>query len=353
MKKELEIKFFKLEKRLLYLKDKLYYKNIIKNDNFNYNLFKEYNINLKIYNIFNQYKKYINELNLLDELNNDKELYSLIKEEKLNLKNIIKNLENKLENFFLSKKIDNNDKLNIYLEIHAGTGGNEASIFVSDLFKMYVKYCEKMKWKVELINFNNNNCKGYKYIICKIIGKYVYKKLKFESGGHRVQRIPKTESKGRIHTSTCIVAVIPVIPKIKLPIIRNEDIKIDTFKSSGAGGQHVNTTDSAVRITHIPTGLIVECQQERSQHKNKSKALEVLKSRIYNLEVNKINKENSIKKKNLLGTGFRNDRNRTYNFVQNRVTDHRINLNIYSLDKILNGNLDLLLNSLLNNLNNN
>ncbi len=353
MKRNLKLKFNKLNKRLLYLKEKINNSKDINSNNFNYILYKEYFNCLKINNIFNKYIKFDNELNSLKELNNDKELYLLVKEEKFKLKNILKKLENKLNCFFLFNKKNKNDNLNIYLEIHAGTGGNEASIFVSDLFKMYVKYCEKMKWKVELINFNNSNCKGYKYIICKIIGKCVYKNLKFESGGHRVQRVPKTESKGRIHTSTCIVAVTPVLPNIKLPIINNEDIKIDTFKSSGAGGQHVNTTDSAVRITHIPTGIIVECQQERSQHKNKSKALEVLKSRIYNLEISKRNKDNNKKRKNLLGTGFRNDRNRTYNFVQNRITDHRINLNIYSLDKILNGDLDLLLKPLLNKFNSN
>ncbi len=351
MKKNLELKFNKLNKRLIYLKNKLNKNNF--NNNFDYELNKEYYSLLKIYNIFNDYIKYNNELNSLKELKDDKDLYDLIKKEKLKLKKNILKLENKLKCYFILDKKDDNDNLNIYLDIYAGTGGNEASIFVSDLFKMYIKYCEKKKWHLELINFNNNNCKGYKYITCKIMGKNVYKKLKFESGGHRVQRVPKTESQGRIHTSTCLIAVTPVVPSFKLPIIESKDIKINTYKSSGAGGQHVNTTDSAVRIIHIPTGITVECQQERSQHKNKSKALEILKSRIYNLEIYKRNKEINIKKKNLLGTGCRNDRNRTYNFIQNRVTDHRINLNIYCLDKILNGDLDLLINPLLNNLNNN
>ncbi len=350
MKKNLKLKFNKLKKRLIYLKNKL---STNDNNNFNYKLHKEYYSLLKIFNIFKNYIKYNNELKSLIYLKNDKELYSLVKEEKSKLIKIILELEHELEHILLSDKKDKNDNLNVYLEIYAGTGGNEASIFTSDLFKMYIKYCEKKKWKLELINFNNNNCKGYKYIICKIKGKNVYKELKFESGGHRVQRIPKTESKGRIHTSTCLVAVTPVIPDIKLPIIKSQDIKISTFKSSGAGGQHVNTTDSAVRIIHIPTGITVECQKERSQHKNKSKALKILKSRIYNLEIRKRNKKISINKKNLLGSGYRNDRHRTYNFVQNRVTDHRINLNIYSLDRILDGNLDLLINLFLDYFNKN
>ncbi len=343
-----KFKYKYLKKKLFKIKKQLNKKKLIK-DKFNFKLFKKYSNLLKIKYLLKDYIKYNNELNSLKSLENNKELYILVKEEKIKLKNIILILKDKLNKFFLINKINKNDFLDVYLEIHAGTGGNEASLFVLDLFKMYVKYSEKMKWKIELINFNNTSCKGYKNIIIKIIGKKVYEKLKFESGGHRVQRIPKTESQGRVHTSTCIVAVIPVIPFKKLPVINNEDIKVDTFKSSGAGGQHVNTTNSAVRVTHISTGIVVECQQERSQHKNKSRALEVLKSRIYSLEIDKRNKRKSIEKKNLLGTGYRNDRNRTYNFVQNRVTDHRINLSIYNLDKILNGDLNLLILPLLKN----
>ncbi|WP_246225725.1 peptide chain release factor-like protein, partial [Enterobacteriaceae endosymbiont of Donacia crassipes] len=199
-------------------------------------------------------------------------------------------------------------------------------------------------WKIEIIHIHyNEHGNGFKEIILKIIGVGVYGKLKFESGGHRVQRVPETESQGRVHTSTCIVAVMPELSKIEMPEINIQDLKIDTFRSSGAGGQHVNTTDSAIRITHIPTKIVVECQDERSQHKNKSKALAVLAARINSMEMEKKNKDNALKKKILLGTGDRSDKNRTYNFIQKRVTDHRINLTIYKLNEIMNGNLDLLI----------
>ncbi len=317
--------------------------NFLYNDYKNLNLINKYKKLCKIKNYFNNLNKYSKELKDVKLLINDKELNILVKDEIFRLNNLINYYNNKLKKYFFNLNKDKNDSLNAYLEIHSGTGGYEASLFTLDLFKMYVKYIESMKWKIKLININENFLNGYKEILFKVIGNNVYGNLKFESGGHRVQRIPKTESQGRIHTSTCIVAVIPDIPFNDLPIINNNDIKINTFKSSGAGGQHVNTTDSAVRITHIPTGIVVECQQERSQHKNKSRALEVLKARIYNLELNKRNKKKCNDKKKLLGTGFRFDRNRTYNFIQNRVTDHRINFTSYSLNKILNGNLNLLI----------
>ncbi len=297
----------------------------------------------KIKDCFDIWIKYSQELDYIKLLINDKELNSLAIEEYKKVYIKVNFYFNKLKNYLLNLDKNSKDILNVYLEIYAGTGGHEASLFVYDLFKMYTKYSELMNWKVELISCNNTELNGYKEIVIKIIGKNVYSKLKFESGGHRVQRVPLTESQGRVHTSTCIVAVIPDVPEVDLPLLRNEDIKIDTFRSSGSGGQHVNTTDSAVRITHIPTKIVVECQQERSQHKNKSKALEVLKARIYSYKLKKKNKKNIFKKKKLLGTGYRSDRNRTYNFIQNRITDHRINFTIYSLNKILNGRLDLLI----------
>ncbi len=306
-------------------------------------LMRKYKKFYKIKSCFDIWKKYSQELDSLRILIHDKELNSLAKDEYKKVSIKVNFYFNKLKKYFLCLSKSSKDILNAYLEIYAGTGGNEASLFVYDLFKMYTKYSELMNWKVELINFHSTDLKGYKEIVMKIIGKNVYGKLKFESGGHRVQRVPYTESQGRVHTSTCIVAVIPDIPKVDLPILRNEDLKIDTFRSSGSGGQHVNTTDSAVRITHLPTKIVVECQQERSQHKNKSKALEVLKARIYSYEMNKKNKKNFFKKKKLLGTGYRSDRNRTYNFTQNRITDHRINFTTYSLNEVLNGKLDLLI----------
>ncbi len=307
----------------------------------------KYKIFFKIKEYYDNYIKYLNELKNVKLLIDDIEIKNLVIEEINKLNNLINFYYKKIENKIYLLNKDKKDFLNVYLEIHAGVGGNEASLFVLDLFKMYTKYSELMKWKVELINIHETSLNGYKEILCKISGNNVYEKLKFESGGHRVQRVPVTESQGRIHTSTCIVAVIPDIPYKNLPIINNEDIKIDTFRSSGAGGQHVNTTDSAVRLTHIPTGLVVECQQERSQHKNKSKALKILKSRIHDMELQKRHKKKYNDKKKLLGTGFRSDRNRTYNYTKNRVTDHRINLTLYCLQKILNGNLNLLIDPLI------
>ncbi len=329
--------------------------NILNNKNFDYSnkknlsLIYKYKKLCKIKNYFNYFTKYSKELKDVKLLINDKELNILVKNEIFKLKKLINYYYNKLKKYFNFLNKDKKDKLNVYLEIHSGTGGNEASLFALDLFKMYIKYTELMKWKVKLINIQGNSLNGYKEILFKIIGNNVYGNLKFESGGHRVQRIPKTESQGRVHTSTCIVAVIPDIPSKNLPIISNDDIKIDTFRSSGAGGQHVNTTNSAVRITHLHTGIVVECQQERSQHKNKSRALEVLKARIHNLELNKRHKKKYNDKKKLLGSGLRWDRNRTYNFTQNRVTDHRINLTLYCLNDILNGNLNLLIDHLIKN----
>ncbi len=330
-------------KRIIKIKNLLLNKNNLKNYKKYSFLIKELSILLKIKKYINLIYKYDKELKFAISLKKQSDFFLLANEEIINLQ-LKKKLKikkiNKLINLLFEEK---NDKLNVYLEIHSGVGGNEASLFASDLFKMYVNYSEIKKWKVELINFSNNEYGGYKEIIIKIIGKNVYKNLKFESGGHRVQRIPITESQGRIHTSTCTVAVFPDIPYLKLPIIKNEDIKIDTFKSSGAGGQHVNTTDSAIRITHIPTNIIVECQKERSQHKNKEKALEVLKARIYDLELSKRNKEKSNKRKILLGSGFRCDRNRTYNFPKNRITDHRFKLSFFYLNQILKGNMDIII----------
>jgi len=208
---------------------------------------------------------------------------------------------------------------------------------------MYIRYSEFKNWKSEIINVNYGIKGGYKDVTIKITGKGACGRLKFESGGHRVQRVPQTESQGRIHTSTCTVAVIPAVPEKEIDKVNTNDLKIDTFRSSGAGGQHVNTTDSAIRITHIPTGQVVECQDERSQHKNKAKALSVLISRIQAMELYNRRKEHAILRRDLLGTGMRSDKNRTYNFAKNRVTDHRINLILYCLDEILNGKLDVLI----------
>ena len=253
----------------------------------------------------------------------------------------IEETEQQLQILLLPK--DPNDEYNCYLEIRAGTGGDEAGIFAGDLFRMYSRYAESKRWRVEMLSANESEQGGYKEVIVKVSGEGVYGQLKFESGGHRVQRVPKTESQGRIHTSACTVAVMPELPESEMPEINPADLRIDTYRSSGAGGQHVNTTDSAVRITHIPTGIVVECQDERSQHKNKAKAMSVLASRIVQAEQERQAAEQTDMRRNLLGSGDRSDKIRTYNYPQGRVTDHRINLTIYRLDEVMNGKIDELI----------
>ncbi|QJC28964.1 peptide chain release factor 1 [Enterobacteriaceae endosymbiont of Plateumaris rustica] len=331
-----------LHKRYIYIEKQLSnYK--IYNDQKNLRILSIEYVNLSIIiKPFIEWKKLQLELINNKELLSDEEIYSIVLEDIKNIKIKQQKIEKEIKTHLLSKNNNENNK-NCFLEIRAGSGGNEAAIFVGNIYRMYVRYAESKCWKVKIINVHYGDHGGYKEIILKIIGNGVYGKLRFESGGHRVQRVPETESQGRIHTSTCTVAVMPELSKSEIPEINNNDLKIDTFRSSGAGGQHVNTTDSAIRITHIPTGIVVECQDERSQHKNKSKALSVLLARINAAEIAKRNKNVSLTRKNLLGTGDRSDRNRTYNFIQKRVTDHRINLTIYRLDEIMNGKLDILI----------
>ncbi|MEK6241443.1 MAG: peptide chain release factor 1, partial [Escherichia coli] len=237
---------------------------------------------------------------------------------------------------------DPNDDRNCFLEIRAGAGGDEAGIFAGDLFRMYSRFAEKRGWRIEVMSSNEAEHGGYKEMIAKVNGDGAYGILKFESGGHRVQRVPATESQGRVHTSACTVAVMAEVPEAEIPEIRTADLKIDTFRSSGAGGQHVNTTDSAIRITHLPTGIVVECQDERSQHKNKAKAMSVLAARIAQAEEAKRAAEISDTRRNLLGSGDRSDRIRTYNYPQGRVSDHRINLTVYRLSEVMEGDLQSL-----------
>lgn len=242
---------------------------------------------------------------------------------------------------------DPNDSCNIFLEIRAGAGGNEAAIFAEDLLRMYCRYAEIKGWRTELISESFSEVGGYKEVIVRIIGKDVYAYLKFESGVHRVQRVPVTESQGRIHTSTCTVAVLPEVEEIESVEIDSKDLRIDTYRASGAGGQHVNRTDSAVRITHIPTGVVVECQEERSQHKNKAKALKLLTAKILAAERSKQIQQEAQTRRNLVGTGDRSERIRTYNYPQSRVTDHRINLTLYKLAEIMEGNLNCIVEPLI------
>ena len=242
---------------------------------------------------------------------------------------------------------DPDDSRNIYLEIRAGAGGDEASIFAGDLFRMYSRYAEAQGWQVEIISTSHGEHGGYKEIISRVIGTDVYARLKFESGAHRVQRVPKTEAQGRVHTSTCTVAVIPEVDEIDSVEINPADLRTDTFRASGAGGQHVNKTDSAIRITHIPTGVVVECQDERSQHKNRAKALALLRSRLLAAEKEKQATEQAETRRDLVGTGDRSERIRTYNYSQGRVTDHRINLTLYKLSEIIEGDMASLIQPLI------
>jgi peptide chain release factor 1 len=243
---------------------------------------------------------------------------------------------------------DPHDESNVYLEIRAGTGGDEAAIFAGDLFRMYSKYAETAGWRIEILSARDGEHGGYKEIISRVTGNSIYAKLKFESGAHRVQRVPATESQGRIHTSACTVAVLPEPDEVEEVDVNMADLRIDTYRASGAGGQHVNKTDSAVRITHMPSGIVVECQDERSQHKNKARALSLLQARLLDQQISAQETEQAQKRKLLVGSGDRSERIRTYNYPQGRVTDHRINLTLYKLDEILEGGLDQVIDPLIN-----
>ena len=256
----------------------------------------------------------------------------------------IDQLDAQLQVLLLPK--DPNDARNLFLEIRAGTGGNESALFAGDLFRMYARYAERQRWKVEVVSESEGEVGGYKEVIARIVGQGAYSRLKFESGGHRVQRVPETEAQGRIHTSACTVAVMPEADEAGEIDINPADLRIDTFRASGAGGQHINKTDSAVRVTHLPTGLVVECQDDRSQHRNKAQALSVLAARLKDMRDREAQAKEASTRKSLVGSGDRSDRIRTYNFPQGRVTDHRINLTLYKLNFVMEGELDELINAL-------
>lgn len=247
-------------------------------------------------------------------------------------------LEDELQRLMLPR--DPNDDKNTFLEIRAGTGGDEAAIFAGDLFRMYSRYAEQQGWKLEVLSESEGEHGGYKEIIARIAGNGAYSHLKFESGVHRVQRVPETESQGRIHTSACTVAVMPEADDVEEVDINPADLKVDTFRASGAGGQHVNKTDSAIRLTHLPSGIVVECQEERSQHKNRAKAMSLLQAKLHQVEVDKQQSEQAQTRKSLVGSGDRSERIRTYNYPQGRITDHRINLTLYKLEEVMQGKLD-------------
>jgi peptide chain release factor 1 len=276
----------------------------------------------------------------------DPELRELAREEASEAESLIESLEQELQILLLPK--DPNDNRNIFLEIRAGTGGDEAAIFSGDLSRMYQRYAEKKGWQTEVISESPGDHGGYKEIILRVSGRDVYSQLKFESGTHRVQRVPETESQGRIHTSACTVAIMPEVEEVDAIEINPADLRIDTYRASGAGGQHVNRTESAIRITHLPSGVVVECQDERSQHKNRARAMSLLQSRLLAAEQEKHHAEQSATRKLQVGSGDRSERIRTYNYPQGRLTDHRINLTLYKLDDIMQGGLEQVVQPLIN-----
>ena len=289
---------------------------------------------------FNAHRQLERDIEAAEELrsSDDQELRTLADDELRELVERRSELERQLLLHLVPK--DPDDDANLFLEVRAGTGGDEAAIFAGDLFRMYSRYAERQGWSVEILSANPGEHGGYREVISRVAGKGAYSKLKFESGVHRVQRVPETEAQGRIHTSTCTVAVFPEPEELEEIEINKADLKVDTYRASGAGGQHVNKTDSAIRITHLPTGIVVECQDERSQHKNRARAMSLLAARLRSAEEEKRHAETAEKRRGLVGTGDRSERIRTYNFPQGRLTDHRINLTLYKVEDIVNGDLD-------------
>ncbi len=293
---------------------------------------------------FGFYKKAEEDAKAANEMRLDPDMKEFADEEQKQAETRMADLEKSLQTLLLPK--DEDDGRNIFLEIRAGTGGDESALFAADLLRMYTRFAERQGWKTEIVSQAESDLRGYKEVILRLSGTDVYAKMKFESGGHRVQRVPQTETQGRIHTSACTVAVMPEVDEIESVKINPADLRIDTFRASGAGGQHINKTDSAVRITHLPTGIVVECQDDRSQHRNKDQAMKVLVSRINDAQRHAQQQEQAQTRKSLVGTGDRSDRIRTYNVPQGRITDHRINLTLYKIDAMMDGDITDLLNAL-------
>ncbi|MBW2091851.1 MAG: peptide chain release factor 1 [Deltaproteobacteria bacterium] len=334
-----------IEQRFDRIENELSQPEILKDRNLYQKTLRQHAELSKIVNLYRQLKKLRAEMEEAQELlkDPDEEIRRMAEAEIAQYENSIEAAEKELELVLQPK--DPNDEKNVFLEIRAGTGGEEAALFAADLFRMYSRYAEKMKWLVDIISSHPTGSGGFKEIIAMIEGDQVYSQLKYESGVHRVQRVPTTESQGRIHTSAVTVAVLPEAEDVEVEI-NPDDIKVDVFRASGPGGQSVNTTDSAVRITHLPTGLVVTCQDEKSQHKNKSKALKVLKARLLDMKVQEQREKISEDRRDQVGSGDRSERIRTYNFPQGRMTDHRINLTMYRLDSIMEGDIQEIIDSL-------
>ncbi|GGX85191.1 peptide chain release factor 1 [Vogesella alkaliphila] len=286
---------------------------------------------------FNAYRQCEADIATASELLDDPDMKEFAQEEIGEAKEKLAALDLELQKLLLPK--DPNDDKNIFLEIRAGTGGDEAALFAADLLRMYTRFAERNRWQAEIVSASESDLGGYKEVIVRLVGQGAYSRLKFESGGHRVQRVPATETQGRIHTSACTVAVMAEADEIAEVVLNPADLRIDTYRASGAGGQHINKTDSAVRITHLPTGIVAECQDGRSQHANKASAMQVLAARIYDIQLREKNQKEAAERKSLIGSGDRSERIRTYNYPQGRITDHRINLTLYKLDQAMDGDL--------------
>ena len=293
------------------------------------------------------YQRYVSgegDLKAAEEMSGDPAMRDFAESEIKLTRERLAGIEQELQRLLLPK--DPNEERDIFLEVRAGTGGDESALFAGELFRMYSRYSERNRWQVEVISHSASDLGGYKEIIARISGQGVYSRLKFESGGHRVQRVPVTETQGRIHTSACTVAVMPEADEVADVVLNPAELRVDTYRASGAGGQHVNKTDSAVRVTHLPSGIVVECQDDRSQHKNRARALAILAARIKDRQISEQRAKTAATRKSLIGSGDRSERIRTYNFPQGRVTDHRINLTLYKIDRIMDGELDELISAL-------
>jgi len=294
--------------------------------------------------LYERYRQAERDAAAAKDMGSDPSMKSFADEELKSARASMEKLEAELQKALLPK--DPNDERNTFIEVRAGTGGDESALFAGDLFRMYTRYAERQGWLVEIMSESPSELGGYKEVIARVSGQGVYSKLKFESGGHRVQRVPETEAQGRIHTSACTVAVLPEADAVNEVVLDPAELRVDTFRASGAGGQHVNKTDSAIRVTHLPTGIVVECQDSRSQHKNREKAMSVLAARIRDKQVSEQQAKTASTRKSLIGSGDRSERIRTYNFPQGRVTDHRINLTLYKIDRVMDGELDELVGAL-------